>query len=45
MAPICCKKTMIINRRINRVSGPRVQYLCTLCGHSITVKENWKEGK
>ena len=38
--PICCQKPMTINKRIARVSGQRIQYLCRLCGKTVTVKQD-----
>gem|GEM_PF-4256400 len=37
--PIHCGKPMRVNQsRVNRVSGPRIVYICGDCGKSKTVK-------
>jgi predicted SprT family Zn-dependent metalloprotease len=37
--PVHCGKPMVINSRINRVSGPRIVYRCTACGKTVTIKD------
>jgi hypothetical protein len=37
--PTCCNKPMRVNAHLNRVTGKRTQYICSLCGKTKTVKE------
>lgn len=37
-APVCHGKPMNINSRVNRVSGPRIVYICRTCGHTRTIR-------
>lgn len=37
--PVHCGRPMVVNSRINRVSGPRIVYRCPVCGTTKTIKE------